>query len=117
MAQSDRLHPSHRFSRQVPEGDSLPRLVCKDCGFVDYENPKVVVGAVAATMLVGAAVAMALAAGAVSVVVLVVVEIAAVVAGSGGCGGISSGRCRGRRHRHTRRYASSSGSARGHRCH
>ncbi|MFQ5466867.1 MAG: NUDIX domain-containing protein [Kiloniellaceae bacterium] len=36
-----------RFVRQVPEGDDHPRLVCADCGFVHYENPKVVVGAVA----------------------------------------------------------------------
>ena len=33
--------------RTVPEGDSLERLMCPDCGFVDYENPKIVVGAVA----------------------------------------------------------------------
>ena len=35
------------FVQQVPEGDDRPRRVCTDCGFVDYENPKVVVGAVA----------------------------------------------------------------------
>lgn len=34
------------FVRAVPAGDSRPRLVCSDCGFVNYENPKVVVGAV-----------------------------------------------------------------------
>lgn len=34
------------FVRQVPDGDSRARLVCADCGFVNYENPKVVVGAV-----------------------------------------------------------------------
>ncbi|MCA8931950.1 MAG: NUDIX hydrolase [Rhodospirillaceae bacterium] len=34
--------------RQVPEGDDRPRLVCPDCGFIAYENPKVVVGSVAA---------------------------------------------------------------------
>jgi ADP-ribose pyrophosphatase YjhB (NUDIX family) len=32
--------------RQMPEGDNRERLVCGDCGFVQYENPKVVVGAV-----------------------------------------------------------------------
>jgi ADP-ribose pyrophosphatase YjhB (NUDIX family) len=32
--------------RQVPDGDSRERLVCADCGFVVYDNPKVVVGAV-----------------------------------------------------------------------
>jgi len=35
------------FVRRVPEGDDRPRLVCDDCGFVRYENPKMVVGSVA----------------------------------------------------------------------
>ncbi|MET4697592.1 ADP-ribose pyrophosphatase YjhB (NUDIX family) [Constrictibacter sp. MBR-5] len=35
------------FQRRVPEGDSRERLVCADCGFVNYENPKIVVGVVA----------------------------------------------------------------------
>ncbi|MEX2451598.1 MAG: NUDIX hydrolase [Rhodospirillales bacterium] len=30
----------------VPEGDDRPRLVCPDCGYIEYANPKVVVGAV-----------------------------------------------------------------------
>lgn len=30
----------------VPEGDDRERLVCGDCGFVAYENPKIIVGAV-----------------------------------------------------------------------
>ncbi|HMJ13777.1 MAG TPA: NUDIX hydrolase [Polyangiaceae bacterium] len=30
--------------RVIPEGDTRPRLVCADCGFIHYENPKVVVG-------------------------------------------------------------------------
>jgi ADP-ribose pyrophosphatase YjhB (NUDIX family) len=38
--------PQPPFVRQVPDGDSRARLVCADCGFVNYENPKVVVGAV-----------------------------------------------------------------------
>ena len=33
--------------RTVPEGDNVERLVCPDCGFVNYENPKIVVGTVA----------------------------------------------------------------------
>jgi ADP-ribose pyrophosphatase YjhB (NUDIX family) len=33
--------------REVPEGDNMERLVCRDCGFIAYENPKIVVGAVA----------------------------------------------------------------------
>ena len=32
--------------RRVPEGDDRERLVCPDCGFVEYENPKIVVGTV-----------------------------------------------------------------------
>lgn len=32
--------------RMTPEGDERPRLVCVDCGFILYENPKVIVGAV-----------------------------------------------------------------------
>lgn len=32
--------------RTVPDGDNRERLVCPDCGFIEYENPKVVVGAV-----------------------------------------------------------------------
>ncbi len=36
-----------RFARQVPPGDDRERRVCEDCGFVDYENPKIVVGSVA----------------------------------------------------------------------
>lgn len=32
--------------RTVPPGDDRERLVCPDCGYVAYDNPKVVVGAV-----------------------------------------------------------------------
>ena len=35
-----------RFSLHVPEGDTHERAVCDDCGYVAYENPKVVVGSV-----------------------------------------------------------------------
>jgi ADP-ribose pyrophosphatase YjhB (NUDIX family) len=31
---------------RVPEGDNRERLVCADCGFINYVNPKIVVGAV-----------------------------------------------------------------------
>jgi ADP-ribose pyrophosphatase YjhB (NUDIX family) len=34
------------FKRQIPDGDNRERLVCPDCGFINYENPKIVVGAV-----------------------------------------------------------------------
>ncbi|HAA93428.1 MAG TPA: NUDIX hydrolase [Rhodospirillaceae bacterium] len=31
---------------EIPEGDNRERLVCPDCGFINYENPKIVAGAV-----------------------------------------------------------------------
>jgi ADP-ribose pyrophosphatase YjhB (NUDIX family) len=31
---------------RIPPGDDRPRRVCDDCGFVNYVNPRVVVGAV-----------------------------------------------------------------------
>lgn len=34
------------FVRQIPEGDNRERMICADCGYVAYENPKVVVGSV-----------------------------------------------------------------------
>jgi ADP-ribose pyrophosphatase YjhB (NUDIX family) len=34
--------------RAVPEGDTHERLICRDCGFIHYENPKIVVGSVIA---------------------------------------------------------------------
>jgi len=33
--------------RGVPEGDNRERMICADCGFVLYDNPKIVVGSVA----------------------------------------------------------------------
>lgn len=33
--------------RIVPEGDTHERLVCGDCGYITYDNPKIVVGSVA----------------------------------------------------------------------
>jgi ADP-ribose pyrophosphatase YjhB (NUDIX family) len=30
----------------IPDGDNRERQVCLDCGFINYENPKVVVGSV-----------------------------------------------------------------------
>jgi 8-oxo-dGTP pyrophosphatase MutT (NUDIX family) len=30
----------------VPEGDDKLRLVCSSCGFINYRNPKIVVGSV-----------------------------------------------------------------------
>jgi ADP-ribose pyrophosphatase YjhB (NUDIX family) len=34
------------FSRRVPLGDNVERAICDTCGFVAYDNPKIVVGAV-----------------------------------------------------------------------
>jgi ADP-ribose pyrophosphatase YjhB (NUDIX family) len=36
-----------RFVSRVPEGDERVRRVCDHCDFVHYQNPKIVVGAVA----------------------------------------------------------------------
>jgi ADP-ribose pyrophosphatase YjhB (NUDIX family) len=35
---------SPRIERRVPDGDTLPRDVCAECGTVHYQNPKIVVG-------------------------------------------------------------------------
>jgi ADP-ribose pyrophosphatase YjhB (NUDIX family) len=32
--------------RAIPEGDDRERLTCPDCGYIAYENPKLVAGAV-----------------------------------------------------------------------
>jgi ADP-ribose pyrophosphatase YjhB (NUDIX family) len=42
---SESLTPS--FSNRTPEGEDRPRRVCDHCGFIDYVNPRIVVGAVA----------------------------------------------------------------------
>lgn len=34
------------FVQKIPEGDSVERDVCSDCGWVHYVNPKIVVGSV-----------------------------------------------------------------------
>ena len=34
------------FSLRTPEGDDVARKICDTCGFVAYENPKIVVGSV-----------------------------------------------------------------------
>ncbi|MEM8664573.1 MAG: NUDIX hydrolase [Pseudomonadota bacterium] len=34
------------FTTGTPAGDNLPREICDRCGFVAYDNPKIVVGAV-----------------------------------------------------------------------
>jgi len=41
--------PRGPSERRIPEGDTRERMVCPDCGFIAYENPKIVVGAVVAS--------------------------------------------------------------------
>lgn len=45
MTSTDNSSPS--FSLKVPDGDDRERNVCTRCGFIDYQNPKVIVGSVA----------------------------------------------------------------------
>ncbi len=35
---------SSRLEWRVPDGDTLPRFVCANCGTIHYQNPKIVVG-------------------------------------------------------------------------
>ena len=42
----DAIPQQGNFKRVVPQGDERERLVCVDCGFINYENPKIVVGSV-----------------------------------------------------------------------
>ena len=44
MSKKDVCGPN--FRRAIPAGDNMERSVCVDCGFVDYQNPKIVVGSV-----------------------------------------------------------------------
>ncbi|WP_120495722.1 NUDIX domain-containing protein [Kiloniella sp. EL199] len=50
MNNDDHLHiPSDAsFSRRIPDQDDRERIVCDTCDYVIYENPKIVVGVVAA---------------------------------------------------------------------
>ena len=43
MNELDKIGPS---VHTIPEGDDRSRLTCLDCGYVAYDNPKVIVGAV-----------------------------------------------------------------------
>jgi ADP-ribose pyrophosphatase YjhB (NUDIX family) len=43
---SDDVVVNGSFVRKIPPGDNRDRLVCTDCGYVHYENPRVVVGSV-----------------------------------------------------------------------
>lgn len=49
-ADSGNLDPMRwkkNFKRVVPQGDSRERMVCQECGFINYVNPKIVAGVVA----------------------------------------------------------------------
>jgi ADP-ribose pyrophosphatase YjhB (NUDIX family) len=37
-----------RLVRKISEGDDRERLVCSDCNFIAYENPKIIVGSIIA---------------------------------------------------------------------
>ena len=39
--------PAGPVHREIPEGDNRERLVCRDCGYISYSNPKIVTGSVA----------------------------------------------------------------------
>lgn len=43
MTEPPAFGPRHH---QIPDGDDRPRLVCGECGYILYENPKIIVGAV-----------------------------------------------------------------------
>ncbi len=32
--------------RKIPEGDDRERLVCPDCGYIEYQNPRIITGAI-----------------------------------------------------------------------
>lgn len=38
--------PARPWIEKIPDGDNRARMVCPDCGYIEYRNPKVVVGAV-----------------------------------------------------------------------
>jgi len=40
------MHCGQRLTSAIPEGDSKRRLVCFDCGFVHYINPRPVAGTI-----------------------------------------------------------------------
>ncbi len=46
MNQDNRPGKSGPPLEMVPDGDTRERRVCADCGYIEYDNPKVVVGAV-----------------------------------------------------------------------
>jgi len=47
MTPPDTPSSNANFVERIPDGDDRARLVCQDCGFINYQNPKIVVGSVA----------------------------------------------------------------------
>ncbi len=45
MAHNGLISPD--FIQQIPDGDDRERRVCRHCAFIDYDNPRIVVGTVA----------------------------------------------------------------------
>lgn len=41
------MNSAPEFVARTPDGDDRERAVCVRCGFIDYKNPKIVVGSVA----------------------------------------------------------------------
>ncbi len=39
------LQCGHQALQQIPDGDSKVRLVCPNCAYIHYENPKIICGA------------------------------------------------------------------------
>ena len=44
---SDANHLRGPSVRSIPEGDNRERMICAECGYILYDNPKIVVGSVA----------------------------------------------------------------------
>ena len=44
---SDENHLRGPSLRSIPEGDNRERMICAECGYILYDNPKIVVGSVA----------------------------------------------------------------------
>lgn len=44
---ADTKKSKQNFLRSVPPGDNIERSICANCDFIDYQNPKIVVGSVA----------------------------------------------------------------------
>jgi 8-oxo-dGTP pyrophosphatase MutT (NUDIX family) len=38
---------TRKFETRIPDGDNRPRMVCEDCGWINYENPRIIVGVLA----------------------------------------------------------------------